>query len=122
MSDFQRLHKDALSAFMEFQGYSHETMAACCENAHFETIRIAFHLAETHYKEVNRICNDLCLWHAGKVEGRKLSEWSQREHEENILVRSLLKMTSASMSTLQAVYLPWLTKSQFTKPEEARPT
>jgi hypothetical protein len=115
MHNFQSEYKEAREAFGEFQGYSTEMLRQCSEGSYFLSIKTSFRLAEEQYKKINQICNDLSLWHGAKVEGKSLSEWTLKEREQNILVRSLERATSGTMNALLGVYGFWLAKAQFTE-------
>ncbi|HUC31525.1 MAG TPA: hypothetical protein VMR99_02435 [Candidatus Paceibacterota bacterium] len=121
MDLFKRMYGEALISFTEFQAYTLFVFTECSEDAEFSSIKASFGLADQHYKEMTRICNHLALWHAAKVESKHFRDWTIKEREEDVLVRSLLKATSVLMSSLLDVYGPWLRKGQGNDVETAPP-
>ncbi len=113
---FQQIYSEALTALAQLHGYSHDLLGSCNEGADFSTVQANFNLADQYYKEAKQNANHLSLWHAAKVEGKPVSGWTQREIEQNALLRSLEKMISSAMDNLLLVYRIWLAKEQFAHP------
>jgi hypothetical protein len=113
---FQQMYAEAHGALVTFHAYAADVLLSCHEGVDFPAIRANFILADEHYKETTKIAAHLSLWHAAKVEGKVLSAWTQREIEQDALVRSLSGMASSCMNHLLSVYRIWLAKDQFVRP------
>jgi hypothetical protein len=113
---FQQIFSEARGALVQLHGYGDDLLGCCNEGADFSAVQANFNLADRYYKEVKQGVNHLSLWHAAKVEGRQVSEWTQREIEQDALLRSLDKGVSSTMDSLLSVYRIWLVKEQFIRP------